>query len=65
MKMKNNYIKITTEMIKKQVKNSPNWKYAGPGGVQGYWSKKFTTLHELVTKKWIKSLATERAFQNG
>ena len=37
--MKQNYINITTEMIKEQVKQIPNWKSPGSDGVQGYWLK--------------------------
>ena len=43
--MKQNYINITTEMIKEQVKQIPNWKSPGPHGLQGYWLQKLTTLH--------------------
>ena len=39
-------IDITTKMIKEQVKKIPNWKSPGTDGVQGYWLKKLTALHE-------------------
>ena len=43
--MKQNDIKITTEMIK-----DPEFVRPGPDGVQGYCRKKLTTLHELIAK---------------
>ena len=49
--MKQNDTKITTEMIKEQVKKIPNWKSPGPDGVQGYWLKKLTALHECIAKQ--------------
>ena len=39
-------VKISAPMIKKQLRKIvPNWKYAGPDGMHGYWLKKFTVLH--------------------
>ena len=38
-------------MIKEQVKKIPNWKSPGPDGVQGYWLKKLTALHERIAKQ--------------
>ena len=49
--MKQNHIKITTEMIKDLVKKIPNWKSPGPDGVQGDWLKKLTALHEHIAKQ--------------
>ena len=37
-------------MIKEQVKKISNWKSPGPDGVQGYWLKKLTALHERIAK---------------
>ena len=48
--MKQNDINIT-EMIKQQVKKILNWKSPGPDGVQGYWLKKLTALHEHIAKQ--------------
>ena len=50
-KMKQNDINVTTEMIKEQVKKIPNWKTPGPDGIQGYWMKKLTALHERIAKQ--------------
>ena len=49
--IKQNDIIITTEMIKGQVKKIPNWKSQVLDGVQGSWLKKWTTLHERLTKQ--------------
>ena len=49
--MKQNDINITTEMIKEQVRKILNWKSPGPDGVQGYWLKKLTALHERIAKQ--------------
>ena len=49
--MKRHDINVTTEMIKEQVKKIPNWKSPGPDGVQGYWLKKLTALHEHIAKQ--------------
>ena len=38
-------------MIKEQVKKIPNWKSPVPDGVQGYWLKKSTALHECIAKQ--------------
>ena len=38
-------------MIKEQVKKIPNWKILGPDGVQSYWLKKLTALHERIAKQ--------------
>ena len=38
-------------MIKEQGKKFPNWKSPGPDGVQGYWLKKLTALHERIAKQ--------------
>ena len=39
---------ITTDMVTKQSKKMPNWKSPGPDGVQGYWIKNLTALHERI-----------------
>ncbi|XP_063599202.1 uncharacterized protein LOC134775604 [Penaeus indicus] len=41
-------IRITTEMVIQQTRKIPNWKCPGPDGVQGYWLKSFTALHERI-----------------
>ena len=40
---------ISTEKIKKQSKKMPNWKSPGKDGVQGYWIKNLSNLHERIS----------------
>ena len=46
-------IVITLNSIRKQMKRIPNWKAAGPDGVQGYWLKNFGTLHQRLCNQWM------------
>ena len=51
LKEENNYQKqqcvfITKEIVSKQRKKIPNWKALEGDGVQGFWIKKLTSLHE-------------------
>ena len=51
LKVENNYQKqeclvITKEMVSKQSRKIPNWKAPGRDGVQSFWIKKLTILHE-------------------
>ena len=39
---------ITGENILKQSRKVPNWKAPGKDGVQGFWVKKLTSLHERI-----------------
>ena len=39
---------ITTGNLKKILGRMPNWKSPGPGLVQGFWLKNFSSLHERV-----------------
>ena len=48
---KQNDINITIEIIKEQVKKIPNWKRPVPDGVQDYWLKKLTALHQRIAKQ--------------
>ena len=41
-------ITITTGMVAAKVKKIPNWKAPGPDGVQGFWLKNLTSLHERI-----------------
>ena len=45
---KQNRLIITTSMIKKAIKKMKNWRAAGPDGIQGYWIKNLTSLHERL-----------------
>ena len=44
-----NDIRITKEMVSVQCRKIPNWKAAGPDGVQGYWLKNLTSLHQMIS----------------
>jgi len=39
---------ITKEMVIKQSRKIPNWKAPGRDGVQGFWIKRLTSLHERI-----------------
>ena len=41
-------VEITTEMVKNQCRKIPNWKTPGRDGVQGYWIKNLTSVHERI-----------------
>ena len=41
-------VKITAQDVRKQTGKIPNWKAAGPDGVQGYWLKNFSSLHDRI-----------------
>ena len=41
-------ISISMEDLKKQLKTIPKWKGPGPDGIQGYWLKSFTAIHEKL-----------------
>ena len=51
-------IKITVESMPKRVSGMSNWRAPGPDGVQGFWLKKLTNLHERVTKHSQTFLST-------
>ena len=44
-------IVITENLIRQQCKKIPNWKAPGPDGVQGYWIKKLTSLHDRIASQ--------------
>ena len=39
---------ISVEKIRKQCRKIPNWKAPGTDGVQGYWIKNLSSLHEPI-----------------
>ena len=41
-------IVVTLKLVKRQMKRIPNWKAAGPDGVQGFWMKNFSSLHKTI-----------------
>ena len=60
MKVENNYEKqvvITKVMVYKQSRKIPNWKAPGRDGVQSFWIKKLTNLHERTAFQLNKILS--------
>ena len=39
---------MTLNLVRSQCRKLPNWKAPGPDGVQGYWLKKLSSLHERI-----------------
>ncbi|XP_063595812.1 uncharacterized protein LOC134772704 [Penaeus indicus] len=44
-------MEITVEMVKTQSRKIPNWKAPGRDGVQGYWIKQLSSLHERIANQ--------------
>ena len=42
---------MSVEKIRKQCRKTPNWKAPGRDGVQGYWIKNLSSLHECVSSQ--------------
>ena len=47
-------------MVKQQVKKIPNWKTPVPDGVQGFWIKKLTSLHERIASQLNDLIMNEK-----
>jgi len=43
-------VNITREKILKILEKVPNWKAPGPDGVQGFWLKRFKSIHQYLEK---------------
>ena len=43
-------IMIDENDVKEKVKTIPNWKAPGPDGIQGYWIKNLTSIHEKLAR---------------
>ena len=41
-------IHIEIKKVRKQIRKMPNWKSPGPDGVQGYWVKNLSNLHNSI-----------------
>ena len=41
-------IYIEIKKVRKQIRKMPNWKSPGPDGVQGYWIKNLSNLHNSI-----------------
>ena len=42
------YIHIEIKKVRKQIRKILKWKSPGPGGVQGYWIKNLSNLHNSI-----------------
>ena len=47
---------ITKEMVLNQSKKIPNWKAPGRDGVQGFWLKRLSSLHERIANQFNEML---------
>ena len=52
-------VSISVQKIKKQCRKIQNWKVLGRGGVQGYWTKNLSSLHQRVSSEMNKILIGE------
>ena len=43
-------IRISVENVKTALREMTNWKVPGPDCVQGYWFKRFSSLHSRLTE---------------
>ena len=43
-------VKVSVENVKTTIRKMTNWKAPGPDSVQGYWFKRFATLHSRLTE---------------
>ena len=41
-------MKSTKDDVKRKLKSVPDWKWARPDKIQGFWLKSFTTVHEVL-----------------
>ena len=51
-------VKISICDVKKAIRKMTNWKAPGPDCVQGYWFKRFTSLHDKLTKNLQDCMTT-------
>ena len=52
-------VSISVEKIRKQCRKIPNWKAPGRDGVQEYWVKNLSSLHERVFSQMNRILMEE------
>ena len=52
-------VSISFEKIRKQCRKIPNWKSSERDGVQGYWIKNISSLHERVSSQMNRILMGE------
>ena len=51
-------IEITSEDVKQKLSQTPNWKSPGLDGIQGYWLKNYTSLHERIATQLNECVTT-------
>ena len=49
-------VTISIENVRKQAKKIPNWKSPGKNGVEGYWIKNLTNMHDRIADQLNKVL---------
>ena len=52
-------IQINLIELKKQITRIPNWKCPGPDGVQGYWIKNLSAMHDRISNQLNECLQEE------
>ena len=52
-------LKIDRSMVGTQCKRMPNWKAAGPDGVQGFWIKRLSSLHNQIADQLNRIVSGE------
>ena len=55
---KQRYIEMTSEDVKRKLDQTPNWKSPGLDGIQGYWLKNFSSLHERIAAQLDECVTT-------
>ncbi len=50
-------IVVGLQDVKGGIRRMSNWKAPGPDGVQGFWFKKFTNVHQVLTDKLQECVA--------
>ncbi|XP_064074799.1 uncharacterized protein LOC135194103 [Vanessa tameamea] len=53
------FLDLTKEDIEKVTRKMKNWKAAGPDGIQNFWLKKLSFLHEKLAKKCTELIKGE------
>ena len=53
-------VEINQEIVKIQCRKMSNWKTPGKGGEQGYWLKRFISLHPCMAVQLNDILDGER-----
>ena len=53
-------IQINLIKLKKQITRIPNWKSPGPDGVQGYWIKNLSAMHDRMSNQYTTSIKQPR-----